>query len=112
MADPRPEADMTDPRPEAAMTDSNPHPLGPETRHYWLAVTMAKKTGADMQRALEDGVIDHADWAALIRRCRGCGWAEGCHHWMTTQDAGAADVPASCPNAVIFKRVLAALNPA
>jgi hypothetical protein len=92
------------------MTDPRPHPLGPENRHYWLAVTMARKTGADMQRALEDGVIAHADWAALVQRCRGCGWAEGCNHWMRSQDAGAADVPQACPNAPTFEKVLAAFG--
>jgi hypothetical protein len=94
------------------MTDPHPHPLGPEKRHYWLAVTMARKTGADMQRALEDGVISQDDWATLVQRCRGCGWAEGCNHWMTAQDAGAADVPTACPNADVFDRVLKALAPA
>jgi hypothetical protein len=94
------------------MTDPHPHPLGSEKRHYWLAVTMARKTGADMQRALEDGVISHDDWATLVQRCRGCGWAEGCNHWMTAQDAGAADVPTACPNADVFDRVLKALAPA
>ena len=94
------------------MTETHPHPLGPENRHYWLAVTMAQKTGADMQRALEDGVIDHADWAALVQRCRGCGWAEGCNHWMTTQERGAAAVPQACPNAATFEKVLTALTSA
>ena len=94
------------------MTDPHPHPLGPENRHYWLAVTMARKTGADMQRALDDGVISHQDWATLVQRCRGCGWAEGCNRWMAAQDDAAADVPQACPNAPVFERVLAALNPA
>ena len=88
------------------------HPLGPENRHYWLAVTMARRTGADMQRALEDGVISHEDWATLVQRCRGCGWAEGCDHWMMAQGPDAADVPEACPNAPVFARVLSALAPA
>ena len=93
-------------------TGPNPHPLGDETRHYWLAVTMARKTGADLQRALEDGVISHADWAALVHRCRGCGWTEGCNRWLAAQGDGAAPVPGACPNAAVFDRVLAALSPA
>jgi hypothetical protein len=93
------------------MTEAHPHPLGPENRHYWLAVTMAQKTGADMQHALDTGVISHEDWAMLVQRCRGCGWAEGCDHWMATQDPGTADVPAACPNADVFARVMEALSP-
>lgn len=92
------------------MTKAHPHPLGPENRHYWLAVTMAQKTGADMQRALEDGVIDHQDWATLVQRCRGCGWADGCNRWLAAQDRGTADVPQACPNAATFEKVLAALG--
>jgi hypothetical protein len=98
--------------PGQPMTGPNAHPLGPENRHYWLAVTMARKTGADMQRALETGVIRHDDWAALVQSCRGCGWAEGCNRWLTAQGDGAADVPRACPNAAVFDRVLAALTPA
>lgn len=92
------------------MTDARPRPLGEEKRHYWLAVTMAQKTGADMQRALEEGVICPQDWATLVQRCRGCGWAEGCDCWMAEQEVGAAEVPAACPNAEVFARVLAALE--
>lgn len=88
------------------MTDRTPRPLGPERRHYWLAVTMAQATGADLQRALDEGVITHAEWAGLVQRCRGCGWAEGCDHWMERQARGAAAVPQACPNADVFVRVL------
>lgn len=94
------------------MRDIRPQPLGPENRHYWLAVAMARKTGADMQRALEEGVIDHADWAALVHRCRGCGWAGACDTWLANQHDGAAEPPVTCPNAPVFARVLAAVTPA
>ena len=104
---------MNDPADGARpVSDANPHPLGPENRHYWLAVTMSRKTGADMQRALEEGVIDHADWAALVHRCRGCGWSDGCNTWLAAQGDAAAEVPVTCPNAPVFARVLAALAPA
>lgn len=88
------------------MTESHPRPLGDEKRHYWLAVGMAQATGADLQRALEDGVITHGDWAGVVQRCRGCGWAEGCACWMSTQEKGTAAVPAACPNAEVFARVI------
>lgn len=94
------------------MPQTRPRPLGPEKRHYWLAVSMARATGADLQRALETGIITHQDWADLVRRCRGCGWTEGCDCWMARQERGAADVPAACPNADVFSRVRAAIDPA
>jgi hypothetical protein len=89
------------------MTDPRPRPLGNETRHYWLALRMARATGADLQRALETGVISHADWADVVRRCRGCSWSAGCNCWMAVQEAGTASVPAACPNAGVFQRALA-----
>jgi hypothetical protein len=94
------------------MTDTHPRPLGDEKRHYWLAVGMAQVTGADLQRALDEGVISHGDWAAVVQRCRGCGWTEGCGCWMAKQDNGAADVPAACPNAEVFTRVIETLDTA
>ena len=94
------------------MTDHRPRPLGDERRHYWLAVAMAQTTGADMQGALQDGTVTSGDWAELVQRCRGCGWAEGCSCWMKQQEAGGAAVPEACPNADLFTRVLAAQDPA
>jgi len=64
-----------------------------------------------MQRALTDGVIEHADWSQLVQRCRGCGWADGCNSWMAAQGDAGARVPDTCPNAGFFDRVLAALTP-
>lgn len=92
------------------MTGPRPRPLGGQTRHYWRAVGMAQATGADLQRALDRGVISHADWACLVQRCRGCNWAEGCGCWMARQEKGAAAVPAACPNAELFTRVTAAFD--
>jgi hypothetical protein len=93
------------------MPFSKPRRLGNQTRHYWLAVGMAQATGADLQRALDTGMISHGDWADLVQRCRGCGWTEGCACWMANQQKGAAAVPAACPNAGVFARVQAALDP-
>lgn len=89
------------------MTQQSVHKLGDERRHYWLAVGMADVSGADLQRALEDGRISHADWADLVQRCRGCTWVEGCDCWLKAQGAGAAVVPRACPNCETFDSVLA-----
>ncbi|MHA7889367.1 DUF6455 family protein [Roseicyclus sp.] len=94
------------------MGQANPRPLGDAKRHYWLALGMAQATGAELQRALETGVITHADWAQAVQRCRGCGWAEGCACWMAAQETGKAAVPAACPNAQIFTRAVAVPDPA
>jgi hypothetical protein len=68
---------------------------------------MAQASGADLQRALEEGRITHGDWADVVTRCRGCGWTEGCDCWMAAQDgAGDATVPQACPNASFFEAVL------
>jgi len=84
------------------MADGNPRPLGDENRHYWLAVSMAKATGTDLQAALEEGRISHADWADLVTKCRGCTWVEGCACWLAKQDAGNADIPDACVNSAFF----------
>ncbi|WP_217520145.1 DUF6455 family protein [Roseicyclus elongatus] len=82
------------------------HKLGDTRRHYWLAVGMADISGADLQRALEEGRITHGDWAGMVERCRGCNWADGCDCWMQTQSAGEATVPRACPNAEMFDAVI------
>jgi hypothetical protein len=89
------------------MKDDAVRPLGDEKRHYWLALGMAQASGADLQRALEEGRITHGDWANVVTRCRGCGWTEGCDCWMAAQDgASDATVPQACPNASFFEAVL------
>ncbi|MDG4648260.1 DUF6455 family protein [Roseibacterium sp. SDUM158017] len=90
------------------MTRHRVRPLGREGRHYWLALSMARATGADLQRALDEGRITHGDWASAVQTCRGCSWAEGCECWLGSRDpATAADVPQACPNAGLLERVLA-----
>lgn len=89
------------------MTQTRVRPLGDGKRHYWLALGMAQVSGADLQRALYQGRITHADWAEVVGRCRACAWAEGCRRWMAAQDReAAADVPRACPNAGFFDAVI------
>ena len=81
-------------------------PLGDEKRHYWMALGMARATGADLQRALAEGRISHEDWAGVVTRCRGCAWTEGCRCWMASRDAETVvDAPRACPNAAFFDTV-------
>lgn len=84
----------------------NPRPLGSANRHYWMALSMAKTTGADLQKALKTGLITHADWAQAVHRCRGCQWTEGCDAWMAAQQRGAAKIPVVCRNAALFEHCL------
>ncbi|MBY6201245.1 hypothetical protein KUV65_07730 [Maritalea mobilis] len=88
------------------MVEEQIHKLGDEKRHYWLALGMANASGADLQRALEEGRISHADWAGVVQRCRSCAWTEGCDCWLKAQEPGATDVPRACPNVTFFDRVL------
>lgn len=95
------------------MKDHQVRPLGDEKRHYWLALGMAQASGADLQRALEEGRITHGDWAEVVTRCRGCAWTEGCACWLAAQDgAASASVPQACPNATFFEASLSVTDQA
>lgn len=83
---------MTAPR---DAVDENPfQPLGREREHYWRVLRMAKATGTDLVQAMAEGDLTHRDWARVVTRCRGCGWVDGCAHWL---DAG-SDEPRPCPD--------------
>ena len=45
-------------------------PLSTLNRHYWLAVTMAKASGADLVQAYADGRLSAEEWADVVHRCR------------------------------------------
>ena len=55
-----------------------PRPLGDATEHYWRVQRMARATGLDLVEAQQDGALDPRHWAGMVRRCRGCAWAEAC----------------------------------
>lgn len=80
-------------------------PLGDPMRHFWLAQSMAKATGVDLSAAMQEGRIAQEDWADLITRCRACGWADGCAHWLERQESGQADAPGQCVNADVFAQL-------
>jgi hypothetical protein len=56
--------------------------MGDATEHYWLVQRMAKTTGVDLVRASEAGLLEQAEWASIVTRCRHCQWAEGCKDWL------------------------------
>ena len=72
-------------------------PLGDPRRHYWLVQGMAKATGVDLVRAVEEGRLTLADWADTVQSCRACAWTEGCDHWLK-QGTPAAVPPKPCRN--------------
>lgn len=86
---------------------NRPRVLGDETRHYWLAVAMARANGTDLQAALDDGRLSAGDWADLVQKCRGCTWADGCSCWLAVQEPGSAATPDPCVNRETFETVLA-----
>ena len=81
-------------------------PLGPERDHYWLALSMAKAAGVDLQAAIDSGRFSQEKWAATVQRCRGCDWGGDCPHWLrehpTTEQA-----PKACVNAKLFSTLKA-----
>ncbi len=57
-------------------------PLGPEREHYWLALSMAKAAGVDLQEAIDTGRFSQEKWARTVTRCRGCEWGGECPEWL------------------------------
>ncbi|CUH74685.1 DUF6455 family protein [Tropicibacter naphthalenivorans] len=85
-------------------------PLGEENEHYWLVQRMAKATGVDLVRAWDQGLLTHDDWAAIVTRCRGCRWAEGCDHWLDLPTDADRDLPHSCLNKTRLAKIKATLE--
>ncbi|MBT54826.1 MAG: hypothetical protein CMF72_15670 [Mameliella sp.] len=89
---------------------SNPQPLGDETTHYWRVQRMAKVTGVDLVRAVNEGLLSQADWAGLVSCCRGCSWAEGCGHWLDSPGADTRALPSPCVNRKRLAALMAAMQ--
>ncbi|SDN55463.1 hypothetical protein SAMN05216196_101886 [Lutimaribacter pacificus] len=80
------------------------HRLGNPIKHFWLVQDMARAASVDLADARRDGRLTTEDWAAMVTRCRGCQWAEGCQHWLRAQqqDDDSAEVPPACANRAVF----------
>ena len=87
--------------------DHQPRPLGDDITHYWLALSMAKAAGADVISAFAEGRLNQEDWAALVHRCQGCQWTEGCTCWLAQADWGAANIPPRCKNRDVLNKLKA-----
>ncbi|AHD00195.1 DUF6455 family protein [Leisingera methylohalidivorans] len=72
--------------------------LGDPLYHFRLMARMGKAVGADLTSAFAAGEISHADWAAMITRCRGCGAPDLCEAFLSANDRAEAPVP-GCRNA-------------
>ncbi|SDI46780.1 DUF6455 family protein [Lutimaribacter saemankumensis] len=82
------------------------HSLGNPIKHFWLVQDMARSTGVDLAQARRDGRLSPEDWSAMVTRCRGCQWTEGCEHWLDANKQGAdAEVPPGCANRAVFDRL-------
>ncbi len=86
-------------------------PLGPQKRHYWLALRMAKATGTDLAEALAKGGLTQSDWAGIVTRCRACQWTEGCRRWLQQPIEEIRALPEGCPNAPTFAALQEAAAP-
>ncbi|MDV7142441.1 DUF6455 family protein [Tropicimonas sp. TH_r6] len=76
-------------------------PLGPQRDHYWLALSMAKAAGVDLQAAIDEGRFSQTKWAETVHRCRGCDWGGDCPHWLH-ENPEAEAAPENCVNAKLF----------
>ena len=85
---------------------SRPRNLGPIRTHVRLATEMAGVTGADLQRAMDEGRLTQDDWAGMVQRCRGCLWAEGCPAWMAAQGYSNVEAPEACENHQRFRSLV------
>jgi hypothetical protein len=85
-------------------------PKGDPVDHYWLVQSMAKATGVDLVAATDDGTLAPGAFAAMVERCRGCGWEReggGCSRWLSLQVPGEAKAPKSCVNQKVFAELSA-----
>ena len=73
-------------------------PLGPVNAHYWRVLRMAQASGVDLAEAVAQAEISAEDWAAMVTRCRGCQWVEGCARWLARSDDDARPAPRACLN--------------
>ncbi len=79
------------------------HKLGNPIKHFWLVQDMARAAGVDLVEARREGRLSVEGWSAMVTRCRGCQWTEGCQHWLEAQETGvAAQVPPACANRAVF----------
>lgn len=82
------------------------HRLGNPITHFWMVQDMARAAGVDLAEARRDDRLTPEDWAAMITRCRGCSWTDGCQHWLDARKQGeAAQVPPACANRAAFDRL-------
>lgn len=77
-------------------------PLGDPITHFWLVQDMAKTAGVDLVAARRAGRLNDEDWAAMVTRCRGCRWTDGCQRWLAAHQDGAEAAPEPCENRRIF----------
>lgn len=96
---------------KARSTQKSPCPsqLGSEVDHYWLVQRMAKTADVDLSAAYAAGELTQEDWSAMVTRCRGCAWTEGCKDWLDIPGQAAETPPEGCLNRARMAALKAAL---
>lgn len=79
--------------------------MGDLRLHLMRVRRMAQLVGADPAAAREAGTLDHAQWADMVARCRGCPAPKTCARWLERSDTSRKAMP-GCLNA----RLLTALR--
>lgn len=73
--------------------------------HVSLAQRVAGQCALDLAGAAAGGDLDQEVWAGVVRRCRGCGWSEGCKRVLMRGDMAPAireGWPEPCRNRALF----------
>ena len=76
----------------------------------WQVQRMAKAAGLDLTNATRQGALPQTDWAAIVTRCRGCDWSNGCARWLDGTTDARRPVPVACANRTAFGHLAKALT--
>lgn len=73
--------------------------LGGISRHFWQLRGVARCMDADLSAAMASGRLSDTGYAAMVTRCRACGYSPACMNWLACQQGIADAPPAGCANA-------------
>ena len=74
----------------------------PAQRPFWMTPARSRAFGTCLAQALQDGLLNHGDYAAAADHCRKCPEDKTCSRWSGVNDPGTALPPACCANAPLM----------
>ena len=78
--------------------------LGNPRDHFWRMIKMAKATNVDLSTALDEGVIDSAQYANMVHACRGCEKVGACDRLLARLPK-LDQAPEYCVNGATFAKL-------